>query len=236
MSSLKPKRPTGPRTVTGKARSSMNALKSGIYSKSLVIPGEDPEHLAALTNEYFERFRPTVPEQRDQVDILIRSTWTLRRLAAAETQVWIYDMEREYKPSQTAPLGKSFRGCDRTLTRLCRMVSATQRSYRDALSELDRMQSVEPAADPTETVSYAPEAAPPAPSPEPKAPPQQSEKTPVTPSHRSSSEVDGTKWKAPPEYHKPDVRCPYRPIDPMQFNRCPVCFPRETHIRSKEIR
>ena len=87
MSSLKSKRPTGPRTVTGKARSSMNALKSGIYSKSLVIPGEDPEHLAALTNEYFERFRPSVPEQRDQVDILIRSTWTLRRLASRISSV-----------------------------------------------------------------------------------------------------------------------------------------------------
>ena len=79
-----PNASTGPRSAEGKAHSSMNALKSGIYSKSLTIPGEDPAHLDALLQEYVQRFRPTVPEQRDQVDILVRSTWTLRRLAVAE--------------------------------------------------------------------------------------------------------------------------------------------------------
>ena len=39
---------TGPRSAEGKARSSMNALKSGIYSKSLTIPGEDPARLDTL--------------------------------------------------------------------------------------------------------------------------------------------------------------------------------------------
>ncbi|MBZ5622976.1 MAG: hypothetical protein LAQ69_30215 [Acidobacteriia bacterium] len=66
----------------------MNALKSGIYSKSIIILGEDPAQLATLLQEYFQRYRPAVPEQREQVDILVCSTWTLRRLAAAEAQVW----------------------------------------------------------------------------------------------------------------------------------------------------
>jgi hypothetical protein len=58
---------TGPRSAAGKARSSMNALKSGIYSKSLIIPGEDPGQLDTLFEEYRQRFQPAVPEQRDLV-------------------------------------------------------------------------------------------------------------------------------------------------------------------------
>ena len=36
---------TGPTSVTGKAASSMNALKTGIHAKSLVLPSENPAEL-----------------------------------------------------------------------------------------------------------------------------------------------------------------------------------------------
>src|ERR1022692_3255637 len=133
---------TGPRSAEGKARSSMNALKSGIYSKSLTIPGEDPAYLTTLTQEYFQRYRPALPEQRDQVDILVRSTWALRRLAAAEAQVWTYEMDIRCQLHPTAPLGQAFHHGDRTLTRLQRMVNSTQRNFRDALHELERLKNI----------------------------------------------------------------------------------------------
>ena len=112
----RPSASTGPRSAAGKARSSMNALKSGIYSKSETIPGEDPAALDALLEEYLRRYRPTLPEERDQVDILVRCTWTLRRLAAAEAQIWIYEMDRHDHLSPGAPLGHALHYCDGTLT------------------------------------------------------------------------------------------------------------------------
>ena len=181
-------RSTGPRSAEGKARSSMNALKTGIYAKSLVIPREDPERLDTLTTEYFDRFRPSVPEQRDQVDILIRATWELRRLAACETQVWIDHMEDAYVPSENAPLGQAFRHCDASLTRLHRIVSVVQRSYRDALHELERLQKLQPSVDPDQPADYAYE-----PSPEPRPSTRESA---ATKRNETSSqvrrEVDGT--------------------------------------------
>ena len=135
---------TGPRSAEGKARSSMNALKSGIYSKSVVIPGENRADLDALTEEYYQRFQPALPEQRDQVDILIRSTWTLRRLAVAEAQVWIYEMDEASSLSEAAPIGHMFTWCDRILTRLHRIINTTQRNYREALHELERLQALHP--------------------------------------------------------------------------------------------
>ena len=142
---------TGPRSAERKARSSMNALKSGIYSKSLIIPGEQQDQLDALTDEYFQRFCPAFPEHRDQVDILVRSTWTLRRLAVAEAQVFAYQMDTVFKRNSETALGKAFTFCDRTLGRLQRMVNSTQRNIRDAIHELEHLQSLDP--DPRSTAN-----------------------------------------------------------------------------------
>ncbi len=173
---------TGPRSAEGKARSSMNALKSGIYSKSLVIPGEDPDDLDALAEEYYQRFQPAQPEQRDQVDLLIRSTWTLRRLAAAEAQVWIYSMEDASHLSDTAPMGQIFKWCDRVLTRLQRMVNTTQHNYRDALHELERLQSLEIVPKPQPSPDVPSAGAGPVAVPDPQPPSQPIERATVTPS------------------------------------------------------
>ena len=132
---------TGPRSAEGKTRSSMNALKSGIYSKSLTIPGEDPAKLTTLTEEYFQRYQPALPEQRDLVDILVRSTWTLRRLAVAEAQVYSHQMDQVSVLDKDSPIGHTFCLSDRTLTRLQRIVNSTQRNFRDALREIERLQT-----------------------------------------------------------------------------------------------
>jgi hypothetical protein len=59
---------TGPTSVTGKAASSMNALKTGIHAKSLVLPTEDPAELDELVEDSYRSFHPTTPEARCLVD------------------------------------------------------------------------------------------------------------------------------------------------------------------------
>src|ERR1035437_5419219 len=49
---------TGPTSVTGKAASSMNALKTGIHAKSLVLPSEKVADLEQLIDEYYQHHRP----------------------------------------------------------------------------------------------------------------------------------------------------------------------------------
>jgi hypothetical protein len=235
---VRPNRSTGPRSAEGKARSSMNALKSGIYSKSLTIPGEDPKQLTTLTEEYFQRFRPTLPEQRDLVDILVRSTWTLRRLAVAEAQVFSHEMDRATHLDEDSPIGHAFCLSDRTLSRLQRMVNSTQRNFRDALRELQRLHALElnlnPEVQPHESAS-----------PNPARPPeatetdaQQNENKPVSqlPQFVSSfstlppSAAQKAASKAPKNplpYHRPGTTCYFEPVDPTPYERCPLCFPRE---------
>ena len=53
---------TGPTSVTGKAASSMNALKTGIHAKSLLLPSEKLADLELLIDEYYDHHNPTTPE------------------------------------------------------------------------------------------------------------------------------------------------------------------------------
>jgi hypothetical protein len=139
---LNAKKSTGPRSVEGKARSSMNALKTGIDAQSQLIRGEDPAALEELVTEYHGRFRPTTPEQRMLVDTLVDCEWLLRRFRAVETQLW-EDATHIFDITLAQAYSKK---CDE-FTRLQRRIDMTQRHYHDALRLLQRLQAEE-AVDP----------------------------------------------------------------------------------------
>ena len=84
---LNAQKSTGPSSAEGKARSSMNALKTGIDAKTQLIRGETWTALQELIDEYYHRFHPTAPDQRLLVDTLIDCDWLLRRFRAIETQI-----------------------------------------------------------------------------------------------------------------------------------------------------
>jgi hypothetical protein len=137
---LNAQKSTGPRSVEGKARSSQNALKSGIDAESLIILGEDRAALETLTQEYVERFHPTTPEQRHFVDILIRDDWQLRRLAKVDTQVWEYELAWPLKRDENAPHGRAYASGSNIFSRLQRRIDSLERSYQRALRELQAIE------------------------------------------------------------------------------------------------
>src|SRR5271169_977087 len=150
---LNAQKSTGPRSVEGKAASSMNALKSGIDAQSHLIRGEAVADLDALTADYIERFHPATPEQRHYVDTLIRDDWQLRRLAKADAEIWEYEMQTAWKLNEDCPVGQAFYNGDRVFMRLQRGIDSTERSYTRALRELERLQSLE---DPIGFVPHVP--------------------------------------------------------------------------------
>src|SRR6185436_5463541 len=101
---------TGPTSVTGKAASSMNALKSGIHAKSLVLPSEKLADLEQLIDDYYQRHNPDSPEARLYLDEVIHCEWLLRRYRTTETQMWQYQAQSAYADEQKYPLGKSATG------------------------------------------------------------------------------------------------------------------------------
>jgi hypothetical protein len=146
---------TGPTSVTGKAISSMNALKTGIHAKSLVLPSEKLADLEQLIDEYYQSHNPTTPEARSLVDDLIYGEWLKRRLRAAETQIWAYDHQESYRPDPKYPLGQTAANRGKAFAQLQWRMECTRRASRQALQDLQELQAqatpaqnVEPVAEP----------------------------------------------------------------------------------------
>ena len=154
---------TGPTSVTGKAASSMNALKSGIHAKSLVLPSEKLADLEQLIDDYYQRHNPDSPEARFYLDEVIHCEWLLRRYRTAETQMWQYQAQNTYADEQKYPLGKSATGHSTPFSKLQYRVDATRRAYQRALKALKEL-NAEAAAAP------APVIAAPVPRPKPHSP------------------------------------------------------------------
>jgi hypothetical protein len=144
---------TGPTSVTGKAVSSMNALKTGIYAKSLVLPSEKLADLEQLIDEYYQSHNPTTPEARSLVDDLIYGEWLKRRLRAAETQIWAYDHQENYRPDPKYPLGQTAANRGKAFAQLQWRIECTRRATRQALQDLQQLQAE--VADPTAVSSVS---------------------------------------------------------------------------------
>ncbi len=78
---------TGPRTEAGKLASSRNSFKHGLYSKQLVLPGEDSAELDALRNDLRCEHQPVTTTEEILVNELAEHYWRLRRMRKFEARL-----------------------------------------------------------------------------------------------------------------------------------------------------
>jgi len=129
---------TGPRTPEGKARSSQNALKTGLYAEGIVIGYELSSALEELIEQFTAEYCPTTPTERSLVDQLIHCEWMLRRFRWLETEVWKVAEKRETaEMRQISSAGYAYTD-NPAISRLYRERRSIQRMYRETLAELRR--------------------------------------------------------------------------------------------------
>jgi hypothetical protein len=75
---------TGPTSSEGKAKSSLNALSHGFYSKYLLLPDEDPAELELLRSSLIESYQPEDGAELLLVERIVSSQWKLQRLNKLE--------------------------------------------------------------------------------------------------------------------------------------------------------
>jgi hypothetical protein len=75
---------TGPVSPEGKAKSSLNALSHGFYSKHLLLPNEDPAELESLRSSLIDSYKPEDGAELLLVEHIISSQWKLQRLNKLE--------------------------------------------------------------------------------------------------------------------------------------------------------
>jgi len=143
---------TGPTSAAGKAASSMNALKTGIHAKSLILPSEKLADLEQLIDEYYQCHNPASPEARSLVDDLIYAEWLKRRLRAVETQLWAHDHQERFEPDPKYPLGQTAASRGKAFAQLQWRMECTRRASRQALQDLQQLQAdAAPVLEPSRT-------------------------------------------------------------------------------------
>ena len=148
---------TGPRSVEGKAVSSMNALQFGIHAETVMIVGEDPEALTQLAESFYRDHQPETAMERALLDNIIRDTWLLSRFFRIDAEIIDHEIEEDRYPPEVNRAGKAFLASSTQQIRLQRRIDATRRSQIQAFKELQRLQA-ERRAQPS-----APQPQPPAP-------------------------------------------------------------------------
>src|SRR5262249_54170680 len=136
---------TGPQTADGKSRAALNALKSGIYAESLLLPGEKLEDLRTLIDEYYLCYTPRTPAARNAVDNLIRAEWLARRLSRIDTQILAHEIGDLWKPVAGVTEGQAFSKSRPTMQRIQQRITATDHLYH---RNLKLLQTLQPDLDP----------------------------------------------------------------------------------------
>lgn len=72
---------TGPKTDAGKFKSSLNALRLGLYSKTFIIKTENEQIFKNFSAGFIDEFMPQTPSELELLEQLIITAWRRRRLA-----------------------------------------------------------------------------------------------------------------------------------------------------------
>jgi hypothetical protein len=77
---------TGPKSSNGRAWARRNALKLGIYAKTVLLPSENAAAYAALRVQVFQRYEPRGPIEEGLLELIIADLWRLDRLLRIESE------------------------------------------------------------------------------------------------------------------------------------------------------
>ena len=77
------KHSTGPRTIAGKNRSRLNAVKHACTAELVLLPAEQPEEFNKRTKAFFEHFMPQNPYEVGLAEEAVYCSWQLKRCREA---------------------------------------------------------------------------------------------------------------------------------------------------------
>ncbi len=79
---------TGPTSETGKAKSSLNAVKTGLTGRTVLLPADDAALYEAHVAHFIERFEPANDRERNLVQSLADTEWRLLRIPSLEMGIY----------------------------------------------------------------------------------------------------------------------------------------------------
>src|SRR5271163_651884 len=140
---------TGPRTESGKQRSSLNALRHGLTGHVIVLPSEDHAAYDTHNRRFFDDLQPKGALEQQLVQSLADTSWRLNRVAALETNLLTLGMTEHSaaintsEPEVHAALATaaSLREQTRALSNLSTHEHRLSRQFERTLNQLREIQS-----------------------------------------------------------------------------------------------
>ena len=87
---------TGPKTPGGKAAVRLNALKHGLLSREVLLPGEDEEALRELGERLRAELQPVGELEDLLVDRIVAAYWRIRRLVRVEAGIFAWELYEQF--------------------------------------------------------------------------------------------------------------------------------------------
>ena len=82
------KHSTGPTSEAGKARCSLNAVKTGLTGRVVLLPSEDAEIYQKHLDRFFSKYSPANDDEHDLVQAIADTNWRLLRVAPLEAGIY----------------------------------------------------------------------------------------------------------------------------------------------------
>ncbi len=135
---------TGPKTPEGKAAVRHNALRHGLLSRDVLLPGEDEDALRELGERLWDKLQPVGALESLLVNRIISSTWRLQRLGRVQAGIFAWelygekaDRARKEADTYTSDLVDDLLTEDVTVT--------DEDKHREALSKAEEMEAMQDA-------------------------------------------------------------------------------------------
>jgi hypothetical protein len=99
---------TGPRSKSGKAKSSMNAVKTGLTGRTVVLPTDDAEAYQQHLNRIFDHLGPATDKESALAQCIADTEWRLLRIAPLEASIYAVGRLKlaDLYPEETNPANR----------------------------------------------------------------------------------------------------------------------------------
>ena len=136
-------RSSGPKTSEGKAAVRLNAVKHGLLSEQVLLPGEDEAALKELSEHLRAELQPVGSLEDLLVERIIAAYWRLRRLGRVEAGIFAWELYGELaERAQQEARTHEKSGLDQLIEDTSSPPTILdERKHREALSEAKEMEA-----------------------------------------------------------------------------------------------
>jgi hypothetical protein len=98
----------GPKSPAGKAASSQNAIKHGLFAKVILLRNESAQAFDEMTEDFVRRFEPRDDLEFTIVEQMVAATWRLSRCWSMQAQIMNLEMDKGEDADDEALAARSF--------------------------------------------------------------------------------------------------------------------------------